>query len=592
MKSYLTKNNICFVPALIMQTLQTLLVIFVAVLLSLLIDAVSGSIQSGDTSPLKTILIACILYAILLGLSVFLTGRLKGRCIMHAMTALKRDVMHAVLQKDMVSYRQDSKGTYIAMLNHNMSLVEENAFKNFFSIYESILSMTLAAVVLVVTNPLVALFSLFCTFVPTMIPKMFSKKLADTQKTAAEKAAGYQTEVNELLDGYELIKNYSIEKELEARCLEHLTQSEHSKYRQGCEMAKLQGIANTASILTQFLIMLFAGFLAAKGYITLGSIVAVTQLSGQVISPASQLTAMFGLFTSVRPISEQITELLQEHDSCITTVPSVPMKHAKHVLPNHAAHVLSNHDAPALPNQNSHAASISPDRTKGNAVNPAAPSSDSGHNIIFQDVSFSYGQHNVLSHLNLSLKKGKKYALTGNSGSGKSTILKLLMQYYPSYDGQILIDGTDLNDYGCFFKECAYVGQEVFLFNDTIEQNICLYQEVNHDRLSYAVREAGLEEVINRTDSGLQTLAGENGANFSGGERQRIAIARALYHQKRILLFDEATSALDSGMAEKIETLILTLRDVTCLFVSHKLSDSCVSGYDRIIRLEAGNVSG
>lgn len=584
MKSYLTKNNICFVPALIMQTLQTLLVIFVAVLLSLLIDAVSGSIQSGDTSPLKTILIACTLYAILLGLSVFLTGRLKGRCIMNAMTALKRDVMHAVLQKDMVSYRQDSKGTYIAMLNHNMSLVEENAFKNFFSIYESILSMTLAAVVLVVTNPLVALFSLFCTFVPTMIPKIFSKKLADTQKTAAEKAAGYQTEINELLDGYELIKNYSIEKELESRCLEHLAQAEHSKYRQGCEMAKLQGIANTASILTQFLIMLFAGFLAAKGYITLGSIVAVTQLSGQVISPASQLTAMFGLFTSARPVLKQITELLQEHDACISPVPSVPMKHAKHVLPDHDAH--------ALPNQNSHAASILPDRAKDNAADPAGPSSDSGHDIIFQDVSFSYGQHNVLSHLNLFLKEGKKYALTGNSGSGKSTILKLLMQYYPSYDGQILIDGTDLNDYGCFFKECAYVGQEVFLFNDTIEQNISLYQEVNHDRLSYAVREAGLEEVINRTDGGLQALAGENGANFSGGERQRIAIARALYHQKKILLFDEATSALDSGMAEKIETLILTLRDVTCLFVSHKLSDSCLSGYDRIIRLKAGNVSG
>ncbi len=341
-------------------------------------------------------------------------------------------------------------------------------------------------------------------------------------------------------------------------------------------MAKLQGIANTASILTQFLIMLFAGFLAAKGYITLGSIVAVTQLSGQVISPASQLTSMFGLFTSVRPVLMQITELLQEHGTCITPALSVPTKHA----------------SPILPDRTGHAASISPDRAKGNAADLAASLSDSGHDIVFQDVSFSYGQHNVLSHLNLTLEKGKKYALTGDSGSGKSTILKLLMQYYPSYDGQIFIDRTELKEYGCFFKECAYVGQNVFLFNDTIEKNICLFREKDPERLAFAVREAGLEEVISRTDGGLQALAGENGANFSGGERQRIAIARALYHQKKILLFDEATSALDSGMAEKIEMLILTLRDVTCLFVSHKLSDSCVNGYDRIIRLEAGNVSG
>lgn len=181
--------------------------------------------------------------------------------------------------------------------------------------------------------------------------------------------------------------------------------------------------------------------------------------------------------------------------------------------------------------------------------------------------------------------------MTGNSGSGKSTILKLLMQYYPSYEGQLLIDGTELKEYGCFFKECAYVGQEIFLFHDTIEQNICLFQEPDQERLAYAVREAGLEDVINRTDGGMHAMAGENGSNFSGGERQRIAIARALYHRKKVLLFDEATSALDSGMAEKIETLILHLKDVTCLFVSHQLSASLIGQYDRILRLDAGNLS-
>lgn len=541
MKSYLTKNNTCFLLTLAFQTIQSLLTVFVAVLLSVLIDTVSDSIQSKDTSPLGPILIVCIIYAVILGLVIFCTGRLKGKCIRNAMTALKRDVMHSVLQKDMTSYHQASKGTYISMLNHNMGLIEDHVFKNCFTVYESILSMALAAVVLFMTNPVVALFSLVCTFIPTLIPKLFSNKLAEAQKESAEKTADYQTEVNEILDGYELIKNYSIEEQLEARCLERLTQAEQFRYRQGCEMAALQGIANTASILAQFLIMLFAGFLAARGYITLGSIVAVTQLSGQVISPASQLTALFGLFTSVRPISEQITELLSEHNKTLST--------------------------------------------------PAAASSGGGHEITFRDVSFSYGQRPVLNHLNLTLEKGKKYALTGDSGSGKSTILKLLMQYYPSYEGQLLIDGTELKEYGCFFKECAYVGQEIFLFHDTIEQNICLFQEPDQERLAYAVREAGLEDVINRTDGGMHAMAGENGSNFSGGERQRIAIARALYHRKKVLLFDEATSALDSGMAEKIETLILHLKDVTCLFVSHQLSASLIGQYDRILRLDAGNLS-
>ncbi|MDE6421156.1 MAG: ABC transporter ATP-binding protein/permease [Lachnospiraceae bacterium] len=540
MKSYFThKNNICFLLTLALQTIQTLLIILVAVLLSILIDAVSNSIQTGNTAPLMKILLICIVYAVLLGLSVFCTGRQKSRCIMNAMTALKKDVMSAILSKEIVSYQAEAKGAYLSMLNHNMSLVEENYFKNFFTIYASLLGMVLAAIVLFLTNPIVALFSLACTCIPTAIPKLFAKKLSAMQADTAEKASDFQTQAAEILDGYELIKNYSIEKKMQERYQERSIQAELCKYKWECIMAELQGIANTASILTQFLIMLFAGFLATKGYITLGSIVAVTQLSGQVITPASQLTAMFGLLTSIHPVSAKIMELVKEND---------------HLLPI--------------------------DETKNEE-----------HEISFRDVSFSYGEQPVLKHIHLTLEKGKKYALTGNSGSGKSTLLKLLMQYYPTYEGQILIDGTELKEYECFFKQCAYVGQEVFLLNDTIEHNICLYQKPDAERLAYAIRESGLETVLEQTDKGVQAMAGENGSNFSGGERQRIAIARALYHNKKILLFDEATSALDSAMAEKIENLILNLRGVTCLFVSHKLSASCVERYDGIIRLGAGIVS-
>lgn len=540
MKSYLIrKNNMCFILTLLLQTVQTLFVVFVAVLLSILIDTVSDSIRTGNTAPLARLLLLCIGYAALLGLVVFGAARQKSRCIMNAMTALKTDVMSAILSQDVASYQTQAKGNYISLLSHNMNLIEENYFKNFFAVYDAILTMLLAAVVLIVTNPVIALFSLLCTCIPTVIPKLFAKRLSAAQSDAAEHAADYQTEVNEILDGHTLIKNYAIEEQMRARHQTRLQESEFSKYRRDHEIAKLQGTANTASVLTQFLIMLFAGFLAAKGYVTLGSIVAVTQLSGQVITPASQMSAMFGLFTSIHPISEKIMELITEYDG-------------------------------ALPR----------DTAQGGA-----------HEIAFRDVSFSYKKKPVLSHLNLTLEKGKKYALTGPSGSGKSTLLKLLMQYYADYEGQILVDGTELKEYGCFFKDCAYVGQEVFLFNDTIEHNICFYSKPDEQRLARAIQESSLEAVLARTDQGVQTIVGENGSNFSGGERQRIAIARALYHDKKILLFDEATSALDSDMAEKIESLILGLRDVTCLFVSHKLSASCTDRYDGVLRLKDGRIS-
>lgn len=540
MKRYFVKQNkLYFILSVLLITVKTILAVLVAVLLSSLINAVSNAILTGSMADLKRILMICIVYAIGLGITVWLMGIAKAKCLKNAMVHLKEDAMSAIISQKIQEYKKENKGTYISLFNHNINLLEENYFKNIFSIYESIVGIVVAGLVLVLMNPIVAVFSIVCMCIPSLIPKLFSKKLSEAQSDAALKTANYNTEIKEILDGYETVKNYSLEEKISSNYLQILEAEETAKYRREKEMSKLYGVANMTSVITQFVIMLFAGFLAVKGYITIGSIVAVTQLSGQVISPAFQLSAKFGLIKSVKQIAADMMKMIEK-----TTV------------------------------------------EKKTTLNEQYEEKNEGHEIRFLDVSFAYESLPVLEGVSFTLEKGRKYALTGESGSGKSTILKLLMQYYDSYKGKIMVDDKCLAECNDFFKECAYVGQEVFLFNDTLENNLCLFKKVNRQRLNSVIKKTGLEKVVEKLPEGLQTNVGENGGSLSGGERQRIAIARALLHNKKILLFDEATSALDAEMAEKIEELILELEDVTCLFVSHKLSENCVNQYEKVLHIK------
>ena len=182
-------------------------------------------------------------------------------------------------------------------------------------------------------------------------------------------------------------------------------------------------------------------------------------------------------------------------------------------------------------------------------------------------------------------EKGKKYAIIGKSGSGKSTLLKLLAGYYPPLDGDICTDGnTALPD------DVAMIHQNTFLFQDSLRNNLTMWQPYTEQEIREAAGKAGLGELIAGLPQGLDTLVEENGNNFSGGECQRIAIARALLSGKKILLMDEATSALDEQTANAVERSILSLADVTCISVTHRLTPETRKQYTAVFTMDAGQL--
>ena len=171
----------------------------------------------------------------------------------------------------------------------------------------------------------------------------------------------------------------------------------------------------------------------------------------------------------------------------------------------------------------------------------------------------------------------------GKSGSGKSTLLKLLAGYYPEFEGKICTD-----EIAALPDRLAMIHQKTFLFNDSVRNNLTLWKSYTENEISEVIKKAGLKEVMEHLPQGLDTIIEENGSNFSGGECQRLAIARALLSGKDILLMDEATSALDEQTTNDVENSILSLENITCISVTHRLSRENMKKYSAVLKMDNG----
>ena len=527
------QNKIRVAIFMAVQTMRIIGTVGVAVLINLLIDAVSAAVAAQNVAPLMNCMLVCCLYAFTLGAVIFLSERLKAANIKHIMLRIRGGIMRGVLEKDLSDYQQKNSAEYIAFFSQNLSDFEENYLQNLVSIYDSFTGMVIAVFLLFYINPFIAVISIAAMSIPGLIPKIFGKNLGILQEDMMRNTAGYHVKIKDIFSGYEIIRAYRAEKQMEELHHDSSVLLENSKARTADTMACLYALANMASIAVQFLIMSLAGIFAVRGSITIGSIIAVTQLTGQVISPAFQLSAKISQLKGVRPVCEQMEANL---------------------LPADAGELKA--DLPEM------------ERT-----------------LTLEDVSFAYDNAVVIDHVSLQFERGRKYAVVGRSGSGKSTLLKLLAGYYDSYAGRILADGESDRKTGA-----AWIHQEVFLFDDTIRNNITLYKPYDEDEIKRACHLAGLDDVLGRLPAGLDTEAAENGSRFSGGERQRIAVARAILHRKNLFLLDEATSALDSETTEFVEDSILSLENVTCIAVTHKLTPESLRKYDEILVMEYGKI--
>ena len=210
--------------------------------------------------------------------------------------------------------------------------------------------------------------------------------------------------------------------------------------------------------------------------------------------------------------------------------------------------------------------------------------------IVFKNIVFAYDNINVLNNINLQINGFENIVIAGNSGSGKSTLFKLLLKYYNVKRGMIEIDNKDINDLDAYDirNYITYISQNEVLFTDTLKNNILLDRQINEDDFLKVVSVTQIDKIISKSTLGYNMLIEENGFNLSGGEKQRIFLARCLLSNAKYIVIDEAMSAMDISMERKILKDIIANYDKSIIMITHRLDNTDL--FDRQIVLERGNI--
>jgi len=355
-------------------------------------------------------------------------------------------------------------------------------------------------------------------------------------------------EVNEMirqtLKGFYIIKVYKLRGLFEKRfqdCTEGLREREKKKDRIDMVLGRIYILLG---YIPHLLVPLYGGYLGIRGEITLGDLIAVNMMIWYVLNPVQTFLSILREKRDIDPILEQMqTVFAVQEEQCETGTITI----------------------------------------EGAAIKNSV--------IEMKNVSFSYdGQHEVLKDLNLCLQEGESLVLAGESGAGKSTFIKILCGLESGYQGTALLCGIPVcpSNQEKIRQMIAYVPQEPYLFQGTIEENIRLGEEATKEQVEFAAAMAEAHSFIMDFEKGYETVIGEGGVLLSGGQRKRIAMARALLRgESRLLLMDEPMSALPEDMAKRIiKNIFENFRDKTIFIISHKPSD--FSEYSRIVRLSDG----
>lgn len=375
-------------------------------------------------------------------------------------------------------------------------------------------------------------------------------------KAAREKASVVSKFLTEYIQGMQCVQAFNYEGGSKVRMDGHNREKKNTFYFAEVLEIIFHNSILLAEALTLSAVLYFGGAMALEKKLTIGTLVLFIGYIRQCFEPIIRLSEQFNIIQKARVAAERIFEILAlDAEEPVET------------------------------------GSVSPAAENGGAAEtPAPPFRDC---IEFDNVSFSYdGEREVLSGVSFRVKKGEKVALVGHTGSGKTTILSLLLRFYNRTGGRITIDGEDINSMklSALRKKFALVLQDVVLFPGCVMDNIrLLNDEISGGEVENAARSVNMLDFIMKKEKGFQTEVAERGSNFSMGERQLLSFARALAFNNEILVLDEATSSVDPYTEALIQDALEKVQaGRTSIIVAHRLST--IVNSDRIIVLEAGKI--
>ncbi|QNU65463.1 ABC transporter ATP-binding protein [Ruminiclostridium herbifermentans] len=491
-----------------------------------------------------------IMYSIILGILTNIISYLQSYIFsslnQNIIFNLKRDMYKSMLDLPVKAYDDISNGELISRLHGDAAAVANAITGTLLNTIVDIIRLIAIGVTVFAISIKLALIVVFTFPISFYIFNKYGKKIRQSNKELSELNDKYYSDSGQAIWGIREIKSLGVKKEKFDSFI-YLSNKIKNKIVEITLLgAKSQALSSVVSFFSQMAVAFFGGLFVVKGLLDIKYFIAFYSYSGQFSSS----------ITNISKLNLNLQQVMNSIERIFLLIDGLSYKAEKF-------------------------GEKSVDKLKGE--------------IMFENVSFSYSKKaKVINNLTLHIPAKSKTAIVGSSGSGKTTLFNLLLKLYDPCEGRILIDGIDINDIKeeDLRKHISVVRQEPVLFMTSIKENLLLANpNASQQEIENACKKAFIHEYIETLPNKYDSVIGENGVNFSGGQIQRIAIARALIKKSKIILFDEATSALDNESQFYIKKAIDAIaKDCTVVIIAHRLST--IIEADVIYVMEQGKLAG
>lgn len=541
--SLLFQRPLLAIGSLILAVLYSIMMPMLAILM----QWITNSLVENQGIDFFQIFI-CLGFAIGIFILSTLYVLTKDRLINFIIKNEKQRIFNQLFSKNISDFREDNTSTYTTILNQDIYIIERDYFETLYSIIGAVSTVIVSLVIMWSIYFKIVFIMLGLVIIGLAIPNLLGSKMGKYKKEYLGSFGQFNGVIKDYFNAFEVIKSYRVLKNIISSFNFYNNDLENKRLRSKLFEDFVLLLSTFTAFILGLTMFLICAYYVSINEIRVGDMIAVVQLSNSIMSPIMMILLSLGQVVSAKKIWNHIDQIKLRKDNA-TDIDTI-------------------------------------EKPINNQINFSK-------SIDFKQISFAYPgkERNILNDINLSFKKGKKYAIVGTSGSGKTTLLKLILRYYDSYLGSIIFDEYDyhqIND-EVVYDNITYMQQHSVMFNDTLEYNLTLGNTVSEELLSQSIDKANLKGIIERLDKGIKTIVQENGNNFSGGEKKRIEICRALLKQSNIIIVDEFSFGLDNLTAKTLEQELVSL-DATVINVTHFLEKDILKLYDEIIVIEDGTI--
>lgn len=538
-----TLNVVKFViPFLILGILNASISIVLSTMLLYLFDF---SIEGEFALVYRTIIISSA-FIISVGIIVPIFSYISRKSIAKLVGGLRKKTFSNIQDLPISYINKNHSGDTISRLTNDISQIE-NFLKDYFLTFVMLIMMGISAMIymFILEIRMAIIFLMFFAII-FKLNKKSGKKMKSISDQVQSNISKFTVNLTDIFQGFEIVKSYNLENKVKEDINQISDEVYEKAYQRGKEQAKLTVLNNMTFTSNFFLMIIIGGIFVYLEYTSIGTVIAFTNLQGMLNSSLNYLAPFNRALQSTNACIDRVLEIIEEDKE---------------------KSIINNNDTPL----------------------------DNKNYIEFNNVQFKYEKDtkkSIISNMNFKIKEGQNIALVGDSGGGKSTVLKLILGFYEIDAGDIVVGGKSMSEYKIdeIRNDIAYVSQSPYLFTGTIKENISYGNEsASDEEIIKSAKKANAHEFIMNLENGYDTIIGENGLGLSGGQKQRISISRAILKNSPILLLDEATSALDTESERLIkESLKDIMKDKTSITIAHRLST--IEDSDEILFIKDGKV--